>query len=81
MHRPFIAHVVFSLHFCAFLLLLFCIALVAVGADEMSGGEGLKSETQDHVLSISLLVASAAYLYIGNGYFPGATGAIRASRL
>ena len=79
--RPFIAHVVFSLHFCTFLLLLFCIALVVVGADEMSGGNGLKSETQDHVLSISLLVASAAYLYIATGTVYAATGAIRALKV
>jgi len=61
--------------------LLFCIALVVVGADEMSGGNGLKSEIQDHALSISLLVASAVYLYIATGTVYAATGAIRALKV
>jgi len=79
--RPFMAHVVFSLHFCTFLLLLFCIALVVVGADEMSGGNGLKSDTQDHALSIGLLLASTAYLYMATGTVYAETGAIRALKV
>jgi hypothetical protein len=60
-------HVVFSLHFCTFLLLLFCLALV-VGADEMSGSNGLKSETQDHVLSIDHFVQHMKVLHVDDPF-------------
>jgi hypothetical protein len=60
---PFVVHVVFSLHLYVFVLLLFCLALMAAGADAWFGGAGLSSPRFDHALSISLLLACAAYLY------------------
>src|SRR6266404_1066213 len=42
--RPFVAHVVFALHFYTFLLLLFCVSLMVVGVDLLFGGRGLESE-------------------------------------
>jgi hypothetical protein len=75
--RPFVAHIVFSLHFYSFLLLLLCISLMAVGISLLFGGRGLDSETFDHVLSIAALVACATYLYIAAGTVYGARGVIR----
>jgi hypothetical protein len=60
---PFVVHVVFSLHLYVFVLLLFCVALMAAGADAWFGGAGLSSPGFDHALSITLLLACAAYLY------------------
>jgi hypothetical protein len=75
--RPFVAHVVFFLHFYAFLLLLLCISLTVVGVDRLFGGRGLESESFDHALSIVQLIACAAYLYIVTGKVCGANGATR----
>ena len=70
-------HNVFSLHFYAFLLLLLCIALMAVGASILFGGRGLESESLDHALSIIMLVVCATYLYIAAETVYGVRGATR----
>ena len=75
--RPFVVHLVFALHFYAFLLLLFCIALAAVGMDFWLGGRGLESESFDHALSMIELAACAVYLYIATGTVYGAKGMTR----
>jgi hypothetical protein len=75
--RPFVGHVVFSLHFYAFLLLLLCAALGVVGGSLFFGGPGLESDTFDHVLSIVELLLCAAYLYVAVGPVYGARGAVR----
>jgi hypothetical protein len=75
--RPFVAHVVFSLHFYAFLLLLLCVSLTVVGGSLMFGGPGLESPTFDHALSIIELLLCATYLYIAVGTVYGAKGATR----
>ena len=75
--RPFVAHIVFSLHFYAFLLLLLCISLAAVAVEQMFGGRGLESESFDHVLSIVLLIVCATYLYLAAGTVYGAKGVAR----
>ena len=49
-HRPFVTHVVFSLHFYSFLLLLLSASLTVVEIDQLSGGSGLKSADFDHIL-------------------------------
>jgi hypothetical protein len=72
--RPFVAHVVFSLHFYAFLLLLMCVSLAVVGVDRLFGGRGLDSTTFDHALSIALVAVCATYLYIAAGAVYGAKG-------
>ncbi len=71
--RPLVAHAVFSLHFYSFLLLPLCVAAVIQAAAGRLGGLGLTYDALDHVLSISLLVASALYLHF-------AIGAVYASR-
>ena len=75
--QPFVAHAVFSLHFYAFLLLLFCVALAVAAVDASLGGAGLNSARMDNALSGINLVVSAIYLYLASGTAYGARGAIR----
>ena len=72
--RPFVAHIVFSLHFYAFLLLLLSVSLAVVGVNRLFGGRGLESEAFDHALSIVELMVCGAYLYIAAGTVYGALG-------
>ncbi len=61
--RPLVVHAVFSLHFYAFLLLLFCVSDLVPAVNAWLGGPGFKSLPLDHFLSISLLVICAVYLF------------------
>jgi hypothetical protein len=61
--RPVAVHAVFSLHVYAFLLLLFCVATTVPAIDELFGGPGLEAFAFDAILSISLLVICAVYLF------------------
>lgn len=65
--RPFAVHVIFALHFYAFLLLLFCVPLAATAIDSAFGGSGVPSQAVDDVMSIGLLLACATYLYAAIG--------------
>lgn len=65
--RPFMTHVVFALHVYAFLLLLFCIALLAASASAWMGHGGLEASGVDTVLSIFNLAACGLYLYLAAG--------------
>ena len=51
--QPFATHVTFSLHFYAFLLLLFCVSLAVSAVDVLVGGAGLQSARLDNILSVS----------------------------
>lgn len=75
--QPFAAHVVFSLYFYAFLLLVFCVSLSIAAVDVFLGGEGLNSARMDNILSLINLAACATYLYIATGTVYGARGVIR----
>jgi hypothetical protein len=75
--QPFVAHVVFALHFYGFLLLLFCVALVVVAVDVLLGGAGLHSARMDNMLSLINLAVCALYLYSATGTVYGARGAMR----
>jgi hypothetical protein len=75
--KPFAAHVVFSLHFYAFLMLLLCVSLAITGVVVLSGGQGLASAGFDHALSIAELMVCAAYLYIASGTVYGARAGVR----
>src|SRR4051794_34042019 len=75
--RPFVAHVVFSLHFYTFLLLLTCVSLTVVGVDLLFGGRGLESQALDHALSIAAVLVCAVYLYLAAGKVYDAHGAAR----
>ena len=75
--QPFVAHAVFALHFYAFLLLLFCVALAVAAVDVLLGGGGLESARMDHALSVINLAVSAIYLYLALGIAYDARGVLR----
>jgi hypothetical protein len=60
-------HVVFALHLYAVVLALLCVSLLLAGAQQMMGGEGLRSPAVDLVLSVLNLAACAAYIYLALG--------------
>jgi len=68
--QPFGAHAVFSLHFYAFMLLLFSVATAIPAAGVPFGWPRSTSQPLDTVLSITLLVLCGGYLYraIGTVY-------------
>lgn len=70
---PTMCHVVFSLHFFAFLLLLFSASVLLVGANVALGGASLQAPAVDNVLSALNFAACVAYLYLATGpvYAPG----------
>jgi hypothetical protein len=78
--RPFMTHVAFSLHLYTFLLLLFCIALLAAKLSALLGFGGLDAPMVDNVLSAALLATCAMYIYLAIGPVYGATGAPRATK-
>lgn len=75
--KPFAMHLAFSLHFHAFLLLLISAALLIPATDMWLGGEGLASGPLDDGISIGLLLASAAYLYLAAGTVYAGSGTAR----
>lgn len=75
--RPFMAHVAFSLHLYTFLLLLFCIGMVAAKVSALLGLGGLESAWVDNVLTVVNLLACTAYLYVAIGPVYSARGATR----
>ena len=75
--RPFMTHVIFSLHLYSFLLLLFCVALLAAGVSLLLGYGGLEAPIVDDLLSIANVLVCALYLYVAIGPVYGATGAGR----
>lgn len=62
--RPFMTHVVFSLHVYTFLLLLFCLALLLAKLSAVLGFGGLDTPMVDNLLSITNLTACAVYLHL-----------------
>lgn len=79
--RPFVAHIVFSLHLYTFLLLLFCVSLAIAAIDMLFGGAGLNSAAMDNILSVFNLTACAVYLYIATGRVYGGSSMIRAAKI
>lgn len=75
--RPVMAHVVFALHLYTFLLLFFCLALIAAKLSALLGFGGLESAPVDNVLSVVNVVACALYLFAAMGPVYGAAGALR----
>ena len=75
--RPFMVHMVFSLHLYTFLLLLFCVALLAAKSSALLGFGGLEAPLVDNVLSVVNLAACALYLYVAIGPVYGASGGVR----
>jgi hypothetical protein len=79
--RPFVAHIVFSLHLYTFLLLLFCVCITIAAIDVLFGGAGLNSAAMDNILSLLNLAACALYLYIATGRVYGGNGIMRAIKI
>ncbi len=75
--RPFATHVAFSLHHYTFLLLLFCVAVLAAKVSAWLGAGGIDSPMTDNVLTIINLAACALYLYAAIGPVYEADGALR----
>jgi hypothetical protein len=78
--RPFMAHVVFSLHLYTFLLLVFCVALLVAKLTELAGLGGLEARWVDNVLSVANLLACAGYIYLSIGPVYDARGALRIAK-
>jgi hypothetical protein len=74
--RPLVAHVVFSLHLYAFLLLLLSVG-ITISAIAGWFGVNLQSGPGDTVLAIGLLLAGAAYLYFATRTVYGERGISR----
>ena len=75
--QPFMLHFVFSLHLYAFLLLLFCVGMVAGKIGALSGVGGLDVAMVDNVLSVLNLLVCTVYIYMAVGPVYGANGAWR----
>jgi hypothetical protein len=78
--RAFGAHLVFALHLYAFILMLMCVALAAAEAQLLAGGLGLASPRVDLAISVSLLLACGAYLYLAIGVFYDSRGVRRIAK-
>jgi hypothetical protein len=78
--RPFMTHVVFSLHLYTFLLLVFCVALLVAQLTALLGFGGLDAPQIDNVLSVANLAIGATYIYLSVGPVYGATGAARLAK-
>jgi hypothetical protein len=75
--RPFLTHVVFSLHAYTFLLLFFCLTMLVAQASAWLGYGGLEAPAVDKVLSLVNLAAFGTYLGFAIGPVYGAAGAWR----
>jgi hypothetical protein len=76
-HRAAGAHVVFALHFYAFVLLLLCVSIAIAQFELVMGGGGLQSPVVDTLLSLFNVAACAVYLYLALGPAYAAAGARR----
>ena len=75
--RPFVVHALFSLHVYAFVLVLLSVATVVPRVDAWLGGAGFLSDGLDRVISLTLLLVCAIYLYAATGTVYGAHGMLR----
>ncbi len=64
---PFAAHLAFSLHFHAFLLVLFSAAWALAWLDVQLGGPGLASLWLDNAMAVTALLVCSVYLYSAAG--------------
>ena len=75
--RPFATHMVFSLHFYAFQLVLLCALLAVVLTQAWFGGSPVASGHTDTALFVAQLAISALYLYVATGTAYGIRGVRR----
>lgn len=62
--QPLAVHIVFALHFYAFLVVLFCLPVAAMVIEPWLGGDGKMSQTVDDAMSVILVLTCALYLYV-----------------
>jgi hypothetical protein len=75
--RPVVAHAAFSIHVYAYLLLLLSVATTVPAIESWIRGGAAPSDALDHALSISLVLACAAYLFAATRTVYGASGVVR----
>lgn len=75
--RPFVAHVAYSLHFHAFMLLSLCALLGVLAIEVWLGGAGLASRLFDNALALAHVIICGLYLYFASGPVYGAKGVAR----
>jgi hypothetical protein len=75
--QPLAVNIMFSLHFYAFLLLLFCVPLAVMEASALLGGPAVAPPMVDDVMSTVLLLSCALYIYTAIGPVYGARGVLR----
>ena len=75
--QPLAVNMVFSLHFYAFLLLLFCVPMAVAVVVVRLGGLVKWPLPVDQATSIALAIASAVYLYVAIGPVFGSRGPVR----
>ena len=75
--KPFIAHVVFSLHLYTLLLLLFSLAIAAQAVAHKLGALSLDDPFVDNLISGLLLATFAVYFHIATGRYFAAGGVRR----
>jgi hypothetical protein len=74
---PAVAHVAFSLHLYAFLLLLFCVLSYVAAFDVLVGGIGLRSARMDNALTALNLAVCTTYVYLAIGECYRSRGPLR----
>jgi hypothetical protein len=62
--KPIGVHVIFAIHFYAFVLVLLCIPLGAMILVKMLGGPGVLSPFADDLISMAIAVICAVYLFV-----------------
>ncbi len=72
--KPLAVHVVFSLHFYAFLTCMFCLPLAGVIFARRLGFSGPVPQSVDNSMAISMVMASAVYFYMAAATVYGARG-------
>ena len=76
--KRFMAHLAFALHFFAFLMLVFTVAVLFAKLVATLGGPGLEAAAMDTGLTLFNLVVSGAYVWTALGPAYGIAGAERA---
>ncbi len=75
--QPLAVNFVFSLHFYAVVLLLFCVPLIGMEISPLLGGPAVPSSLMDDAFSVTILFGCIGYLYAAIGPVYGATGWLR----
>jgi hypothetical protein len=64
--KPFATHLVYALHYHAFMLMFISFAMFVMWLDLLIGGPGLSSQLTDDIVAFTLLVVCTLYLYVSS---------------